>query len=136
MKPKTLQRACFAALILYLIALLYITMFSRQAVLEARWNLIPLQDFDLGMFICQLLPNILLFIPVGILLDGALPKRNLVSLILIGVGISLCIELVQLFVHVGICDIDDLISNSLGGILGVFPARMLIRLPKHDENSQ
>ena len=127
MKQNVLQTICLSALILYLAALLYITVFSRQRVLEVRWNLIPLQDFDAGMFIGQLSPNILLFIPVGILLDGLLPKSKLLSLILIGVGISLYIELVQLLVHAGIFDVDDLLSNSLGVILGVFPARLLMR---------
>ena len=133
MRLKILQGASLTALILYLVIILFITVFSRHPVLEVRWNIIPLQDFDFGLFYGQLLPNILLFIPGGILLDGALPKCNLIFLILIGIGISLCIEFIQLFVHVGICDIDDLITNSLGFIFGVFPARIMIRFPMYEK---
>ena len=125
MQPKPLRGACIAALLLYLFVLFYITMFSRQAVLEVRWNLTPLRNFDFGMFFGQLLPNILFFIPVGILLVGILQSRSFILPILLGIGLSVCIELIQLFVHVGICDVDDLLANSIGVVLGAVPAQVL-----------
>ncbi len=125
LKPRIFRTVSIVTLAVYLAAILFITVFSRQPVSEIRWNVIPLLNFD---FYIQFLPNVLVFIPVGFLLDAVLPRCKMVYTILIGIGISLCIEFVQLFVHVGICDIDDLIANSLGCVLGVFSACLLKHL--------
>ncbi|MFL0245622.1 VanZ family protein [Candidatus Clostridium stratigraminis] len=37
---------------------------------------------------------------------------------LISVGVSLIIEVIQLIFYLGACDIDDLILNILGSLLG------------------
>jgi glycopeptide antibiotics resistance protein len=128
MKPRPFRAASLFAFLVYLAAVLWVTVFSRQPVLEMRWNYIPVFTLAYGDFYCAILPNVLLFIPIGIFLYGALPQGKLWRPILAGIGISLCIELVQLFVHVGICDIDDFLANSLGCGLGVLAAWLLTRL--------
>jgi len=57
-------------------------------------------------------------------------------IILIGINISFYIELIQLIVHVGICDIDDLIANSLGFIVGVLPARTMLPRAKQEKSTK
>lgn len=134
MKSKPFRGISLVALLVYFSAILFITVFSRQPVLEVRWNVIPLQSWGPDDFYIQILPNILIFMPVGFLLVGLLPDCKLIYTILIGTGVSLCIEIVQLLVHVGICDIDDLIANSLGCMFGVLPAHLL-DLWLHRKNS-
>ena len=62
----------------------------------------------------QFLSNILMFIPVGFLMPRAVRKWPL----LWGVLFSCFIELSQLVLRRGLCEIDDVISNSVGNMIG------------------
>ena len=33
-------------------------------------------------------------------------------------GLSLCVEIIQLFTRVGSFDVDDILLNTIGGVLG------------------
>jgi len=63
--------------------------------------------------------NILLFVPFGYLLP-LLWKRadRWWKVLLCGFVLSLGIELAQLATHLGMFDLDDLMNNSLGALLG------------------
>ncbi len=67
----------------------------------------------------NILGNILLFLPLGILLPAicrAVPYwRHLVLMIFL----SLTVEILQYFLHIGASDIDDILLNVLGGMLGL-----------------
>ena len=61
--------------------------------------------------------NVLVFIPVGLSLYLSFKKRRwLVPLI--GCGLSFTIELLQLFFLKGCTDVDDVIHNTLGCLVG------------------
>lgn len=67
----------------------------------------------------NLLGNIFAFIPLGFLLPLLFKRCNKIkNTFLISVGISLFIEVIQLIFYLGACDIDDLILNILGSLLG------------------
>ena len=64
--------------------------------------------------------NIIMFLPMGFLLPNIWKEcRRLYITVLIGFGMSLLIELCQLFCY-RVTDIDDLIMNTTGTILGFF----------------
>ena len=71
--------------------------------------------------ITQVILNILLFVPMGYLLPylfrwfrrGAKLRATVASFL-----ISLCVENVQLVTKLGYYDLDDLITNTLGGFIG------------------
>lgn len=65
----------------------------------------------------NLIGNIVLFVPVGFCCMLLWPMSK-TKAILCGLGISLCIEICQLFLARG-TDIDDLILNTLGAVIGV-----------------
>lgn len=69
----------------------------------------------------NVLLNIAMFIPLGFLLPlmGKKFRRWYVT-IPVGFGVSLAIELVQLAMKRGICDVDDLFCNGLGAAMGFF----------------
>lgn len=73
----------------------------------------------------QLGGNIVLFIPFGLALPILFPKIMKHKMILIGFSVSLVIELTQGIagLYIGYnyrsCDIDDLLLNTLGTVLGV-----------------
>lgn len=92
----------------------------------------------------QQLFNLALFVPLGVVLRKAYGKGPF-AVIAIGLGISLAVEVVQYTGNLGfypcpyrIADIDDLISNTFGGLLGwmIAPAAVLVpRLPSSDEST-
>lgn len=79
--------------------------------------------------------NLALFVPLGIVLRKAYGKGPL-AVIAIGLGISLAVEVVQYTGNFGvyacpyrIADVDDLISNTAGSLLGWMLAPMAIMVP-------
>ena len=63
--------------------------------------------------------NIIAFIPFGIYLPyTSESKLGFISTFLYTFSLSLTIELVQLITKVGSCDVDDIILNTLGGVIG------------------
>lgn len=65
----------------------------------------------------QILGNILLFFPFGYLACACLSKKRYI--LLLGLGLSLSIEFGQYVTMRGLFELDDIINNSLGNILGV-----------------
>ena len=62
---------------------------------------------------------IILFVPSGIILPIVYKRLNTFwKVLLAGIGISLCIEIIQLPFSVRATDIDDLILNTIGVIVG------------------
>ncbi len=79
------------------------------------WN-----EYSMGFggMIEQLILNVLMFLPFGLLLPLAIKKMRKMWLTLIGIfGTTVSIEFMQLFLERS-CDIDDVIMNFTGGFLG------------------
>lgn len=78
--------------------------------------------FDYPVFkeaLLNLIGNTTMFIPVGIIWPIAFKKLDTpAKVIAAGVGYSLCIEILQLPFYDRVSDVDDLILNSLGYIIG------------------
>ena len=67
----------------------------------------------------NLIGNVVGFIPFGYILPILYKKRrNWRDIILLTMELSLLIEIIQLVLRVGCCDIDDIILNTFGGWLG------------------
>ena len=51
-------------------------------------------------------------------------------------GLSLCVEVVQLFTKVGSFDVDDILLNTIGGVLGyiLFAICSRVRRKHHVRN--
>ena len=100
--------------------LLYVTWLSRTPVWETRINLVPFQKDDNSSML-DLIANSIMFVPFPMLLYGLLQKKIKFSVLsAAGIGLSIVIELLQLITHRGICDVDDLILNSIGAVIGAF----------------
>jgi len=90
-------------------------------------NLLP---FSREIDVVEYILNILLFIPLGFLLPFIWPDTNKIKqVVLSGVSFSLLIELSQLFTNRR-TDIDDVLMNTLGTILGYLLFSILIRIVK------
>ena len=92
-------------------------------MLPPRINLIPfihITDYEMKReALINIIGNMALFIPTGIILPILYKRLNSFwKVLLAGAGISLCIELIQLLLENSVTDIDDLILNSAGVIIG------------------
>ena len=77
--------------------------------------------------------NIAMFIPVGIVWPFCFPKLNSVlKTVLAGGGFSLLIELLQLLSHERHSDVDDLILNTIGVLIGAL-IFFALRRKKHKQ---
>ena len=86
------------------------------------------QRFTLQIWLNVLL-NIALFVPLGVLLPLLWkPFRKWYAALGAGFGVSLLIELAQLLTARGMCDVDDLFTNTLGAMLGWCAAMLVLAL--------
>lgn len=70
--------------------------------------------------------NILAFVPFGLFFPLLSRRsRSLWKATLISFEVSLLVELIQLVTRVGSCDVDDMILNTLGGMIGYVCFRIL-----------
>lgn len=118
--------------ILYILFLLYFLIFSdwygRSGVYDYyHYNLAPFQEIlrywnyrdQLGMLsFTNLAGNILVFVPFGFLAAMSSRKRSFLRTSLDGFLLSLMVETFQLLTMVGSFDVDDLILNTFGVMLG------------------
>lgn len=82
--------------------------------------LVLLHDFEIRA-------NIALFVPLGFLLPVAFKKLKWWTVDLICLGTTCAVELIQpFFGRAG--DIDDIITNALGGVIGCALAKILQRI--------
>ena len=96
--------------------------FSVANLLPPRVNLIPFVNlFDyptVGEALLNVLGNTLMFVPLGIVFPIVYKRLDSYKMAaLTGFCCSLCIELVQLFLD-RVSDVDDLILNTLGYVIG------------------
>lgn len=84
-----------------------------------------LADINLNIRIENLAGNIIGFIPMGVILP-LLSKRffKIKTVILLTFCLSLTYEVLQLTFEFGSFDVDDLILNTFGGILGYIPIKL------------
>lgn len=137
MKEKTktrLIKAGWVLFYLYIILLSYFLFFSerygRENLLqEYRYNLQFLKEIkrfiryreQLGFesFVVNILGNVLAFAPFGFMLPLLNPRyRKFFSIAISSLFFSLTVEVVQLLLKVGIFDVDDLLLNTIGGLVG------------------
>ena len=90
-------------------------------------NLIPfnLQEIGIEQFLIEKIPNIILFIPLGFFLPAVFKSnRKAYKTILIIFAITFGIEFFQYFIGRS-SDIDDIITNLLGGIIGFIVFKLM-----------
>jgi glycopeptide antibiotics resistance protein len=90
-----------------------------------RANFVPFKTLgvmvgQVDTFVIQnILGNVFLFIPLGILLPILIPSVASFSRISIaGIALSAMYEVIQLIKVYGIFDVDDIILNSIGAVIG------------------
>ena len=101
-------------------------------IFPPRMNLIPfIYLFDYPVFkeaLINLIGNVTMFIPLGIVWPSVFKELDTHGkVIAAGIGTSALIEILQLPFYVRCSDIDDLILNSLGYLMG-YGIYLLVKL--------
>ncbi|MCR2045414.1 VanZ family protein [Anaerosalibacter massiliensis] len=68
--------------------------------------------------ILNILGNIIIFIPMGVIFSIKKPDLSIKNILVFIISVSVSFELLQFIFGLGSTDIDDVILNSLGGVLG------------------
>lgn len=121
--------------VIYVIALFKITVFRDGFEIAGAFNcgqvnFIPFTDLfriateDLKYFIYLFVGNIVWFAPIGFYMFG-FRKASLVKTLVTGFIVSAIIETMQFIFGVGVCEIDDLILNTLGVYIGILSYKVV-----------
>jgi glycopeptide antibiotics resistance protein len=89
-------------------------------------NFVPLRTLavylahtDSPFWMGQLVGNLLLLLPVGLLGPIALPAMDSwLRVLLVALGLSLVIEVAQLWIPNRMADVDDVLLNVIGALIG------------------
>ena len=65
----------------------------------------------------EILNNIWLYVPLGVILYRLVSNKIIV---IFPVLLAFLIEFIQYWMKLGLCELDDIISNGFGGLLGYF----------------
>jgi glycopeptide antibiotics resistance protein len=116
------RHASFCMFIGYVFLVLCTTIFFREETFVKRYHLYPLWSYTelYTTILAQLIMNIMMFVPIGFFVGGALKKKHIWNVIKIGFLLSLFIELTQLITTRGVFNVDDIIHNVLGCTIGFF----------------
>lgn len=103
------------------------TLYSREENTQ-EIILIPFQSFieakEQPEMYRSMLMNVFLFVPLGVSLPYVLPMRwhetvHTVITVLFGCCLSIAVEIIQYKYGLGRCEMDDVIMNTLGTLVGV-----------------
>ena len=108
--------------------------FDMAQIFPPRVNLIPMVNLlDYEIFremLINVIGNTTMFIPLGIVWPSVFRKLDTHGKVIgAGVGFSLCIEILQLPFYDRVSDVDDLILNSLGFLIG-YGIYLLVKVVK------
>lgn len=114
-------------LIAWLIVVIGLTMLDRGVNYEGwinlklfsgyinAWNNWSLSELQLIIF------NILMFMPLGLFLPLlGKPLRHFSPVLLISLMVTICLEIIQLLTGMGIFELNDVLHNTIGSIIGYF----------------
>lgn len=132
--------------LVYFIVLFYFLFFSEElgrtySERTYRYNLVPFRE--IGRFIryrnvlgfkivfLNIVGNIVAFVPFGAFLPMFSGRsRKWYVTVLYSFELSLLVELLQLIFRVGSLDVDDLLLNTLGGLVGFLVYKIVVFLMK------
>lgn len=147
---RVFSRICFT---IYMALLVYFLLLSDgfgrgDGYENYRYNLVPFLEIkrfikyyeyiDFPSVVINLLGNVVAFMPFGALIRWVVNRKTRwYQATAYTFLFSLCVELLQLVAKVGVFDVDDLILNTLGGLMGFWIYYLLLlinrRRERHDK---
>lgn len=131
---KIVHQLAWLLFVIYIILLSYFLFFSEkygrmETNLDYRYNLhlfkeikrfiIYRKEVGFESFMVNIAGNVLAFAPFGFVLPIiSSSNRKFFNILILSFELTLGVELMQLLLKVGIFDVDDILMNTIGGVLG------------------
>ncbi|EPY2274420.1 VanZ family protein [Clostridium sporogenes] len=143
MKKKIINILFTVGFVFYILFLLWnipfkyvspIEVFSTNRYFSRTLNLIPFYDIFNGNYNgLDIWGNVILFIPLGIYMN-IINKNNAIYINIFKIlSISLIFEASQYIFGIGASDITDIITNTIGGIIGIGIYMVIKKIFKEDK---
>ncbi len=130
-----------ATLINYLVFVLLITLITRTqktqptAAWQPLWSWYEVIAHHNRRLLEEILLNILMLLPFGMLAASINPRIQLRHAVRMGVSLSAAIECTQFLLRLGLFEWDDILHNTLGCVLGAAIVRAAQHLAAKRENA-
>ena len=106
-------------LIEYVFLIFCSTVIFRPTGETSQYDFHPFWSYDRPELLVENIMNVIVFIPVGMILGSLLRvKGSWLVALLIGCSISITIEALQFWFMKGFSEVDDVMHNTIGCILG------------------
>lgn len=120
---KSLKIMLKISLVIYVLLLTWIIVFKFRLKLDdlkyiRSVNIIPFKSNGMVNGIREIFVNLVLFIPFGMYLEYLFKNKKISNIVII-ILTSLCYEVLQYILHIGVSDITDIIMNTFGGVIGM-----------------
>lgn len=113
-----LRYSAVLLLVEYIFLLFCSTVIFRTSGDTKQYDFHPFWSYSRPDLFVENLMNVVVFIPVGLLLSIAFKQVTWWKALLIGCSISVTIESLQFFLMRGFSEVDDVMHNTLGCIVG------------------
>ena len=119
--------------IIYILSLFYVVTF--QDVSWSTSNFIPFKEMfryrpGSFLFLKNVIGNMIMFMPYGFFISYFLKADKKSTIIYLGIIVSLTIEVTQLIIG-RVFDVDDIILNILGGLIGYYIYKFIYIIKSH-----
>lgn len=124
---KIAAKILFFIYLSYLFYLVFLSSYYGRTLLHRNYNIIPFKTIGEFLFfnhnmrdiLRNIGGNIAAFLPMGFLFPLAFSKMNKgTKVFTVILAATLFIEISQFVFGVGTCDVDDVILNFIGGVIG------------------
>lgn len=122
---KGIHYSLLLLLVEYIILIYCSTVFFRDIREEHAYNFTPFWSYreiaknNTSILLAENIMNIVVFVPIGILSAAIIRKHRFIKTMVLGVGISMSIETLQLILKRGLPEFDDVFHNTLGCAIGL-----------------
>jgi len=130
-----IRKSWLALFLMYLLVVGYLTLFNRRGtndtyILTGFPSLREAIETRSLQPLNHMLLNTVMFMPIGFLFPMLQPKKlnNLLLVVAGSAMLSVAIESTQLMLRLGQCDLEDILANTLGGLVGLLGYRVYLRL--------
>ena len=113
-------------LIAYVLVVLGEILLLRKPFVGEHLQLEPFWSYKvIGVQYKQMLGNVIMFIPIGFLLS--IIDKRVWLVLLISLSFSCLIEILQLLLETGLCELDDAFHNTMGALIGLLISKCIIK---------
>lgn len=132
------QRNAALVLSVYIVVLLYNTVIGRPAYAQYTYQIYLFQSYKWlftyngGQFFRQMVVNLVMLMPVGFLLPMVFGgKRKYRLTLLLSLLLTVFVETAQMLLKCGTFEVDDIINNVIGAVLGMALYAVIHRVRQH-----